>query len=56
MSLRSPARPATAAPRLLRPPRAPAPSPDVPASLSFVTIDSLDRRAAAVRLPVRRAW
>ena len=46
----------TAAPRLFRPPRALAPSPDVPASLSFVAIDSLDRRAATVRLPVRRAW
>ena len=37
-------------------PRAPAPSPDVPVSLCFVAIDSLDRRAAAVRLSVRRAW
>ena len=34
----------TAAPRLFRPRRAPASSPDVPASLSIVAIDSLDRR------------
>ena len=46
----------TAAPRLFRPPRAPAPSPDVPASLSIVAIDSPDRRAAAVGHTVRRAW
>ena len=52
----SPAIGATTVPRLFRPRRAPAPSPDVPAYLSFVAIDSLDRRAAAVRLSVRRAW
>ena len=53
--MRAPARPAaigtTAAPRLFRPPRAPAPSPDVSASLSIVAIDSLDRHAALVVFP-----